>query len=104
MKPHRATGRPKGRPPKLPFDIEEQILRSLERRLDPETHLVRPDWKGMTREFNISRSTLSRIIAGLKRSGFLESISAPARPGSKLNYVFYRITSPSDAAKPPAGV
>ena len=103
MKPHRATGRPRGRPSTLPFDIDEQILSSLKRRMDPKTHLVRPDWKGMARELHVSRTTISRIVASLKRSGFFENIYLPVRPGSRIKYTLYRITDPRDDGKPPSG-
>ena len=91
MKPHRATGRPRGRPSILPFDIDEQVLSSLERRMDPKTHLVRPNWMGMARELHVSRTTISRIVAGLRRSGFIESVSEHRRPVSSVRYTLYRI-------------
>ena len=43
MKSHRATGRPRGRPPSLPFDLAEKILCDLESRMDKTTQLVVPD-------------------------------------------------------------
>ena len=103
MKKHRATGRPRGRPSTLPFDLDEQVLRSLERRMDPQTHLVRPDWKMMARELHVSRTTISRVAACLKRSGFFESIYLPVRPGSRMKYTLYRITKPRDTGTSPSG-
>lgn len=91
-KPHRATGAPRGRPPSLPFDLGEQILAALERRMDPATRTVRPDWKGLARELHVSRSTISREVPSLKRSGFIESIAVPVRPGSKISYILYKLT------------
>ena len=91
-KPHRATGAPRGRPPSLPFDLGEQILTALERRMDPATRTVRPDWKGLARELHVSRSTISREVASLKRSGFIESITIPVCPGSKTAYILYKLT------------
>ena len=41
-KPHRATGNPRGRPPKLPFDFGLRIMENLRRRVDPKTGLVKP--------------------------------------------------------------
>ena len=84
-KPHRATGVPRGRPPSLPFDLGEQILAALERRMDPATRTVRPDWKGLARELHVSRSTISRVAASLKRSGFFESIAVLVCSGSKYH-------------------
>ena len=90
-KPHRATGRPRGRPPKLPFDLDEQVMQALERRMDPVTRMVRPNWNGLARELHVSRSTISRVIASLRRSGLFESIAVPTRPGSKISYMFYKL-------------
>ena len=39
---HRATGTPRGRPSRLPFDFGNQILDALTRRGDPTTGLVNP--------------------------------------------------------------
>ena len=91
MKSHRATGRPRGRPPTVPFEIDELVLNSLERRLDPATQLVWPDWKGMARELKESRSTISRVVARLRNSGFIESVGIPIRPGSKMMHIAYRL-------------
>ncbi len=88
---HRATGRPRGRPPKLAWNIDNQVLNSLERRIDPATSMVRPNWKGMARELHVSRSTISRIVKRLRSSGVIESITVPVRPGSKILHVYYRI-------------
>ena len=41
MSKHRATGNPRGRPSKIPFDLGERILASFRRRVDPGTGLVR---------------------------------------------------------------
>ena len=100
-KPHRATGAPRGRPPTLPFDIDDQMLTALERRMDPATRIVRPDWKGLARELHVSRSTISRVAASLKRSGFFESIAVPVRPGSKISYILYKLAPRSIHIEPP---
>ena len=39
---HRATGNPRGRPPKIPFDFGQRIMENLRKRVDPKTGLVRP--------------------------------------------------------------
>ena len=82
---------PRGRPPTLPFDLDNQVLNSLERRMDPVTHMVRPDWNGMARELKVSRSTISRVIARLRNSGFIESIGTPIHPSSKIMHISYRL-------------
>ena len=99
-KPHRATGAPRGRPPSLPFDLGDQILEALERRMDPATRTVRPNWKGLARELHVSRSTISREVASLKRSGFFESIAVPVRPGSKISYVLYKLNTRPTRSEP----
>jgi len=99
-KPHRATGAPRGRPPSLPFDLGDQILEALERRMDPATRTVRPNWKGLARELHVSRSTISREVASLKRSGFFESIAVPVRPGSKISYVLYKLNTRPARSEP----
>ena len=75
----------------MPFDLDDQVLNSLERRMDPATRMVRPDWNGMARELKVSRSTISRVIARLRNSGFIESIGTPIRPGSKIMHISYRL-------------
>ena len=100
-KPHRATGAPRGRPPTLPFDIDDQMLTALERRMDPATRIVRPDWKGLARELHVSRSTISRVVASLKRSGFFESIYVPVSPGSEEVYTLYKLAPRPIPIEPP---
>ena len=91
MKSHRATGNPRGRPPSIPWNLSEQILRDLESRMDKATNTVRPDWKGMARRLHVSRSTISREIASLRNSGFIESIYVPVRKGSAIRTTLYRL-------------
>ena len=88
-KPHRATGNPRGRPSKLPWNFEQQILKALERRIDPKTGLAKPDWKGVARELNVSRSTIARQMVGLRESGAVESVLI--RVGPKVSIVRYRL-------------
>ena len=91
MKSHRATGRPRGRPSIIPWDLGEQILCDLESRMDKTNNTVRPDWKGMARRLHVSRSTISREIASLRNSGFIESFSVPIRQGSDTMTILYRL-------------
>ena len=90
-KPHRATGMPRGRPQTLPADLDEQVLAALERRMDPATRMVKPNWLELARELHVSRSTISRVIASLRHSGAFESIIVPVRPGAKVSRVLYRM-------------
>ena len=84
----------------MPFDLGDQILEALERRMDPATRTVRPNWKGLARELHVSRSTISREVASLKRSGFFESIAVPVRPGSKISYVLYKLNTRPTRSEP----
>jgi len=88
-KPHRATGNPRGRPPRLPWNLNEQIMKALERRLDPATGLVRPNWKGLARELGVSRSTIARQMVGLRQCGAVESVYVKVNP--KFTVGYYRL-------------
>ena len=89
-KPHRATGNPRGRPPKIPFDFSLRILDSLRRRADPKTGLVRPLWKQMARELGVSRSTIARHMAGLYASGAYERIHVKVSPTVTICYYRFK--------------
>lgn len=88
-RPHRATGNPRGRPSRLPFDFEAQILNALRRRLDPVTGLVKPDWKGLARELGVSRSTIARQMVGLRDCGAIESVFVKVSP--VVTVIYYRL-------------
>ena len=88
-KAHRATGNPRGRPPKIPFDLGLRILENLRRRVDPKTGLVRPLWKQMARELGVSRSTISRQMPELYASGAYERIHVKVSP--KVVICYYRL-------------
>ena len=92
---HRATGRPRGRPPSLPFDLAEQILRDLESRMDRNTMLVRPEIASMARKLNVSRSSIKREIVRIRNNGFLELCYIYASPTDKVCTIMYRILRPS---------
>lgn len=93
-KKHRATGNPRGRPPKIPFEIDDLFLQALERRMDANTKLVRPAWKELARELSVSRSTISRIALRLRSSGVIESIAVPTKDNARVKYILYRICIP----------
>ena len=88
-KAHRATGNPKGRPPKIPFDFGLRILENLRQRVDPKTGLVRPLWKQMARELGVSRSTIARRMVGLYASGAYERIYVKVSP--RVTICYYRL-------------
>ena len=88
-KAHRATGNPRGRPPKISFDFGQRILENLRQRVDPETGLVRPRWKQMARELCVSRSTIARQMAELYANGAYERIYVKVSP--KVTICYYRL-------------
>ena len=91
---HRATGRPRGRPPSLPFDLAEQILRDLESRMDRNTMLVRPEIASMAKKLNVSRSSIKREIVSIRNNGFLELCHIHKSPADKVCTIMYRILRP----------
>ena len=88
-KAHRATGNPRGRPPKIPFEFGQRIMENLRQRVDPETGLVRPRWKQLARELGVSRSTVARRMAGLYASGAYERIYVKVNP--RVTVCYYRL-------------
>ena len=88
-KPHRATGNPRGRPPKLPLDFVQRIMENLRRRVDPKTGLVRPLTAHMARELGVSRSTISRQLRGLRQCGAFETVDVHVSP--KQLAIYYRL-------------
>jgi len=96
---HRATGNPRGRPPKIPFDIANRIMQSLRERVDPETGLLQPLWKSMARELGVSRSTIARQMAKLYAGGAYERILVNVNPRYAICY--YRLKG-EEAPQAPA--
>ena len=90
-KKHRATGNPRGRPSKLPVDIEDRILKALERRIDATTGLARPDWKGLARELHVSRSTISRVMPNLRAKGLIESVVVTSPRNARIKHILYKV-------------
>ena len=89
MAKHRATGNPRGRPPRIPFDFGQRIMENLRGRVDPKTGLVRPLWKQMARELGVSRSTIARQMAELYADGAYERVSIKVSP--KVSICYYRL-------------
>ena len=88
-KPHRATGNPRGRPPKIPFDFGKRIMENLRRRVDPKTGLVRPFTAHMARELGVSRSSVSRELRSLREYGSIEHVYVRESP--KTLTIYYRL-------------
>ena len=88
-KAHQATGKPRGRPPKLPFDFGKRIMENLRRRVDPKTGLVRPFTAHMARELGVSRSTVSRELRSLREYGTIGR--GYIRESPKTLTIYYRL-------------
>ena len=101
MKKHRATGRPRGRPPTLPFDLAEQILRDLESRVDKTTQLVVPDLENLARRLNVSRSSIKREITSLRNCGYIELQYIKKRPTDRVYTILYKLKISAQAQKSP---
>ncbi len=88
---HRATGRPRGRPPSVPFDLGTRIYDALKRKMDPDTRMVRPQWKELARELGVSRSTISREMPHLKAAGLIESVVMTSEKNARYKYILYKV-------------
>ena len=88
---HRATGRPRGRPPSVPFDLGTRIYDALKRKMDPDTRMVRPQWKELARELGVSRSTISREMPHLKAAGLIESVVMTSERNARFKYILYKV-------------
>ena len=78
------------RPPRVPYEIVYQkVWASLCERMDPETHLVRPQWKKMMREIGTSRQAISVAVNCLKAAGKIEVVDEKVRKGNRDWIVFY---------------
>ena len=97
MKKHRRTGRPVGRPPTLPFDPAEQILRDLESRMDKTTLLVRPEIGNIAKRLKVSRSSIKREIVSLRNSGFIELQHINEHPTDQTSTILYKLTKAAPA-------
>ena len=88
---HRATGRPRGRPPSVPFDLGMKIYDTLKSKMNPDTRMVRPQWKKLARELGVSRSTISRVMPSLKAAGLIESVVMTSTKDDRYKYILYKI-------------
>ena len=81
------------RPPRVPYEIVYQkVWASLCERMDPETHLVRPQWKKMMLEIGTSRQAISVAVNNLKAAGKIESVDEKVRKGNRdWIVIYYRV-------------
>ena len=81
------------RPAKVPGEVVyKMVWESLCRRMDPETHRVRPSWLELMREVGVCRQRIADAIRDLKAEGRLKVVTVP-RPGKgkKIADYFYEV-------------
>ena len=78
---------------KVPGEVVcQQVWASLCERMDPETHLVRPQWKDMMRKIGVCRQRISDAVKSLKAAGKIESIDVKEMKGNlEWNVVYYKV-------------
>ena len=75
---------------KIPGEVVYQrVWASLCERMDPETHLVRPDWKDMMRKVGVCRQRIADAVNSLKAEGKIEVVEERVRKGNRDWIVFY---------------
>ena len=81
------------RPPRVPYEIVYQkVWASLCERMDPETHLVWPQWKKLMQEIGTSRQATSVAVNNLKAAGKIETLDEKVRKGNRDWVVtYYRV-------------
>ena len=81
------------RPPRVPYEIVYQkVWASLCERMDPETHLVRPQWKKLMREIGTTRQAISVAVNNLKAAGKIEDVEERVRKGNRdWIVIYYRV-------------
>ena len=81
------------RPPRVPYEIVcQKVWASLRERMDPATHLVRPQWKKMMQEIGTTRQAIANAVKNLKAEGKIESVDEKVRKGNRDWIVtYYRV-------------
>ena len=75
---------------KIPGEVVYQrVWTSLCERMDPKTHLVRPDWKVMMRKVGVCRQRIADAVNSLKAKGKIEVVEERVRRGNRDWIVFY---------------
>ena len=75
----------------MPDDLPERVLCDFESRMDRNTLLVVPEIGKLARKFHVSRSSIKRIVVGLRNNGYLELCHIKANPAAKLLSVRYKM-------------
>ena len=75
---------------KIPGEVVYQrVWASLCERMDPETHLVRPDWKVMMRKVGVCRQRIADAVNSLKAEGKIEVVEERVSRHNRDWIVFY---------------
>ena len=81
------------RPPRVPYEIVcQKVWASLCERMDPKTHLVRPQWKKLMREIGTTRQAIANAVKNLKDTGKIEVVEERVRKGNRdWIVIYYRV-------------
>ena len=75
---------------KIPGEVVYQrVWASLRERMDPETHLVRPNWKDMMRKVGVCRQRIADAVNSLKAEGKIEVVEERVPRHNRDWIVFY---------------
>ena len=75
---------------KVPSEVVcRQVWASLCERMDPETHLVRPEWKAMMRKIGVCRQRIADAVNSLKAEGKIEVVEERVQFRNRDWLVFY---------------
>ena len=75
---------------KIPSEVVyQQVWASLCERMDPETHLVRPEWKAMMRKIGVCRQRIADAVNSLKAEGKIEVVKERVQFRKRDWLVFY---------------
>ena len=75
---------------KIPSEVVyQQVWASLCERMDPETHLVLPEWKLLMRKVGVCRQRISDAVNSLKAEGKIEVVEKRVERHNRDWLVFY---------------
>ena len=75
---------------KIPSEVVyQQVWASLCERMDPETHLVLPEWKLLMRKVGVCRQRIADAVNSLKAKGKIEVVEKRVERNNRDWLVFY---------------
>lgn len=75
---------------KIPSEVVyQQVWASLCERIDPETHLVLPEWKLLMRKVGVCRQRIADAVNSLKAEGKIEVVEKRVERHNRDWLVFY---------------